>query len=355
MSIRSWIRSAMNRPVIRPTRRGLSRTRLGVVGLEDRTVPAPIKVTTFLDVIADDGQTSLREAITQAATVAGDDSIQLPAGEHDLSLGQLAIDDASGTLTIKGVDGIATIDAQGASRVVTIATGSTAVFRDLTLTGGNAILQPGSAKSAIAEGGGILNFGTVTLQGTTVSGNYSDFGGGGIANYGLASLHRSSVDGNTAKMNAGGIYNLNSGTLTVQDSTVNGNSAPYGGGIASFGTITLKSSSVSFNHGVSGGGFNNSGTITMLDCTINGNTAVFGGGIANFGTISIKNSTISGNVAINQGGGIVNAFGTLTLQGSTVSGNTAPNGGGIVNYYFGTLILIDSIISGNTDGDIVYY
>src|SRR5262245_27389775 len=78
--------------------------------LEDRTVPATIPVTIFADVVdPNDGLTSLREAIALAgdpASHAGDDTIVLPhtiggvAGTYALSLGQLAIDDASGKLTI---------------------------------------------------------------------------------------------------------------------------------------------------------------------------------------------------------------------------------------------------------------
>lgn len=66
----------------------------------------------------------------------GDDTIKLPVGEYDLSLGQLLINDASGSVMIKGIDGVASIDAQGSSQIIEIAAGSTAEFRDLTLTGG---------------------------------------------------------------------------------------------------------------------------------------------------------------------------------------------------------------------------
>src|SRR5262249_20356751 len=150
--------------------------------LEDRTVPANIMVNTFADVVAADGLTSLREAIAQAATSPGADTIKLPAGEYDLNLGQLTINDASGAVTIKGIDGVATIDAQGASRVIEIAAVSTAAFRDLTLTGGHGV---GYVDYFVYPlGGGIFNSGTLTLQGCTVSGNSGIFLalGGGIFN-----------------------------------------------------------------------------------------------------------------------------------------------------------------------------
>src|SRR5262245_11294754 len=112
MTMRSWIRAAINRPVTRPIRKAAPGFRPRLDALEARTVPANIKVTTFTDVLdVADGLTSLREAIAQAANPGsnpGEDTIQLPAGEYDLSLGQLSIDDATGAVTIKGVDGVAT-------------------------------------------------------------------------------------------------------------------------------------------------------------------------------------------------------------------------------------------------------
>jgi len=106
----------------------------------------------------------------------------------------------------------------------------------------------------------------------------------------------------------GGIYS--DGTLTIINTTVNGNTAitpspeeGYGGGIyTAGGTLTITGSTISFNFAsLWGGGINGGGTIT--DSTISGNTAGGGddhrpgqgGGIYGGGTIS--NSTISGNTA----------------------------------------------------------
>src|SRR5262245_24007675 len=80
--------------------------------LEDRRVLSAVVVTTFADVVANDGQTSLREAIAQVAALPGDDTIELPAGTYPLSLGQLTINDASGAVTIQSTGGVATVDAQ---------------------------------------------------------------------------------------------------------------------------------------------------------------------------------------------------------------------------------------------------
>ena len=86
----------------RTTRRGF-RPRLEA--LEDRCQPSAVRVTTTLDAVADDGQTSLREALAAAALDPGPSLIKLPPGAYPLSLGSLVIDDPSGRVTIRAYDG----------------------------------------------------------------------------------------------------------------------------------------------------------------------------------------------------------------------------------------------------------
>jgi hypothetical protein len=163
-----------------------------------------------------------------------------------------------------------------------------------------------------------------------VSGNSVESVGGGIANYGTLTLTHSTVSGNTGYQ-GGGIVNYSFGTLTLTHSTVSGNSAEY-----------------------DGGGILNGGTLTLTDSTVSGNSVEsVGGGIANDGgTLTLTDSTVSGNTA-GQGGGIVNySFGTLTLTHSTVSGNTAGasgGGGGIFNY--GTLTLTNTLVDDDCFGE----
>jgi len=107
-----------------------------------------------------------------------------------------------------------------------------------------------------------------------------------------------------------------------------------------------------------GGGINNGGTLTINDSTISGNTDVgnkehagSGGGIFNGGTLTISNSTLSGNAAEplgGRGGGISNV-GRLTMSNSTLSGNTAQFGGGIYNYP-GATVLQNSIVANSPYG-----
>jgi hypothetical protein len=104
----------------------------------------------------------------------------------------------------------------------------------------------------------------------------------------------------------GGLYN-NGSIVTLNDSTVSGNSSTYyGAGVDNF----------------------NGGTMTIFDSTISGNTS-FGGGVWNNGTMTIIDSTISGNTATQAGsGGGVNNDGSVSVAATIVAENTGGNCGG---------------------------
>jgi hypothetical protein len=147
--------------------------------------------------------------------------------------------------------------------------------------------------------------------------------------------------------NGGGI--LNRGSLTVNGAVISGNSAGdptngdgTGGGIWNYigATLVLNGSVVSENSAI--------GNLSYA--------ASRGGGIANYGNLTLNNSTVSGNVASQgSGGGIACPLPgtTLTLVNSTISGNSSPGtigGGGIDNR--GTFTARNSIVAGNADGDL---
>jgi hypothetical protein len=88
----------------------------------------------------------------------------------------------------------------------------------LTLTTGVALTNG----SAAGDGGGILNFGAVTLTGSPLSGNTATGNGGGLANADTpsgtapaATFTNSPVSNNTAGLRGAGIYNGLRGTLTT--------------------------------------------------------------------------------------------------------------------------------------------
>jgi CSLREA domain-containing protein len=194
---------------------------------------------------------TLREAIAVADTNAGQ-FVQLPPGVYKLTLGQLVL----GNDIVFGVGfggnqsaGARTtvIDGRGASSLVTVSSGASAVLAGLTLTGGNAASAGGAAQvpasaqlslydtivrdnTAGVRGGAIDNAGNLALWHTTVVGNSSG-SGGGIASEenGNTSIYSSTISGNRATANGGGITSASS--LSLQSVTIAANTAAAGGGL----------------------------------------------------------------------------------------------------------------------------
>jgi CSLREA domain-containing protein len=210
-------------------------------------------------------------------------------------------------------------------------------------------------------GGGILNRGTLTVTDCLITGN-----GYGIHNtFGDLTLNRSAVADNTSAgvwfsggtgrlgqdritRNSGGGLAVGSATVTMANSTIDGNSSrDDGGGISLVeGRLTVLRSSITNNSaaGQGGGVFNRSdnvfrrggASISLLNSTVSGNSASFGGGIANSplrgqAGIGLRNTTVTGNSASQEGGGIYQNgpendedFGGLGLVNSLVARNNAP-------------------------------
>src|SRR5262245_36620787 len=189
------------------------RRRPGVEHLEGRTLMTTILVDTFDDVMASsDGRISLREALVQAAgTPAEDDTIILPAGDYVLTDGQVAIHDPTGRLTLRSEGGTAVIDAAGKSRVFQVSSDSHVEFQELMITGGTA-----------DYGGGIINFGDLTVTSSTLGGNRASTGGGAISNGGFLTIQSSTITGNTAGSDGGGGV-ISFSSTTIGNTLVAGN------------------------------------------------------------------------------------------------------------------------------------
>jgi hypothetical protein len=362
-------------------------------------------IVTSTDDTVDASSCTLRAAIiacnTQTATGgcpagSGTDTITLAAGVTysltqvgDTTDGPSGLPSVTGTLTING--GGATVARGSASgvppfRVLRVAPTGNLTLIDLTITNG----------STSDLGGGILNTGTLTLRGSTVSHN-DGLGGGGISNTGTLILTQTAVSNNLGSFGGGGVLNNTLsyagpggisvyvvGVLWVIDSTISDNgtlsdtaavSGGNGGGIDNVGVATIIGSVVTRNRtgqgpdvadipggvggtGGSGGGIANgdlgfaSGTLTVTLCTISNNTTGPGG----TGTLG------DGGGFGGDGGGINNDYGTVMVSASTISGNTTGNGstgtvlggsggngGGIANG--DTLVLVNTTISDNLTGN----
>jgi len=183
----------------------------------------------------------------------------------------------------------------------------------LTIANGN---NPAGSGAGIGSGGCLNNMSpdVVTLTDMTLRGCTAQ-NGGAISNGGTVTLTDSTIDGNTASGGAGGgIYNTTGGfngdgTLTLIRTTVSNNSAnAQGGAIANV----------------------NSGVVTLTNSTISGNSttgsvAAGDGGITNMasGTVNLTNATVTANTAPASGaGGIGNVTGTINIGNSIVAKNT---------------------------------
>jgi CSLREA domain-containing protein len=190
---------------------------------------------------------------------------------------------------------------------------------------------------------------------------------GGVIDNETANLTISSSvisDGYTTDGGAG-VYSRE-GELTIDQSTISGNYAGFGAGIFAYsGDVTITDSTVSGNYThpgdpgydqMGGGLFLGPSASTSVDrSTFFDNTANYGGGVfarSGTGSVTIENSTISGNHALTHGGGGVWFAGTrdVTVNAATVTGNDAGTyGGGLATTTIAADPVVEnSIVTGNT-------
>ncbi|MBI4126665.1 MAG: DUF4215 domain-containing protein [Deltaproteobacteria bacterium] len=323
---------------------------------------------------------SLREAIQAAntdanfggcATGSGADSITLPSGpflltrsgpdEDDNQSGDL---DIRSNLTINFIGGPslpATIDGGNTTRVFQIhPTASNVLFRNITITHGRA------NDLAIGSGGGILNWGGLTLEGVAVVGNNAD-SGGGVANGEGAelSIQSSTFEQNGASNFGGGIFNDDGETIRVRSGTFIDNlSGDDGAGIYSIdGDVRITGSTFEGNQAVGRGGAVFSDKWLFVESsTFSGNSSQeAGGAIAASGmesSLSVVNSTITNNRSFAAGGGIYVSLGVAEIVNSTITFNVARRadlvfvvGGGVAHDAARPVTLSNSIVFGNESED----
>ena len=222
----------------KPGRRPATSYRPRLERLEDRVVFSTFSVTTPLDTVnPSDALLSLREAISVAKSgdqIKFDQTLKGSTINLDPGKGELLLNKDLRIIGL-GADKLA-ISGQNVDRVFEIAAGASDIISGLTIESGNA----GSA-----YGGGILNNGTLTVRGSSLSGNSALYGGG-IYNGGTLTVEGSALSDNSALYYGAGIYNA--GQSTVSLSTLSGNAAAHtGGAIYSSGTLTVNLSSLADN------------------------------------------------------------------------------------------------------------
>ena len=226
----------------------------------------------------------------------------------------------------------------------------------ITIAGNGAtITRSGSVAFHLLD---VASAGNLTLSSLTMTNGLANDGvngGGAIDSHGTLSISGSTFSGNSSPATSGtsgGAIN-SSGTLTVTTSTFTGNTAQEGGGIFNQKTVTITNSTFSNNTAtIYGGGalLNAAGTETLAGDTFTGNSGPGGGAIDNDTTLNISDSTFTGNTAGGNGGGGVQNFGTTTITQSTFSGNSSPYGANIYNYTGFSLAISMSVVAAGVNG-----
>jgi hypothetical protein len=252
MSFSTWLRNRTSkRPADHPAAsRRAAWFRPQLESLDDRLVPSTLIVTNNLGF----GTGSLRDEINSAQS--GDTIIF--ASNLSGQIIQLASNNPYGSspiellvtknLTIQGPIAGLTIDANNVARAFEIASGAHVTISGLTIADGNGKTGAYDPSPTWYYGGGILNEGTLTLNGCVVNGNIAGASGigwgGGVANFGTMTMSGCWVTGNTAGNAGGGVYNT--GALTVTGSTVVGNTALYVkyDDIDNTGTLSVSNSTI---------------------------------------------------------------------------------------------------------------
>jgi uncharacterized repeat protein (TIGR01451 family) len=254
---------------------------LGISGVAHAT---EFTVTNLSDGAAPGPGGSLRKAVSDANTNAGPDSIVFDSslsGRLLLTQASIPINEAL-TISGPGAD-VLTVDAYyGLGRIFTIdpttlgdpvsISGLTMAYGHPTGSGGaifnqdaklsvadsllyanaSGSLATGVGGGAIADNAGYASGAQTTITNSTIVGNSAPYGsGGGVASsMQLGTIRNSTIAGNIAASFGGGLLSANGGLL--QDSTVAGNYAyGSGGGINEFGSgtphVTIENSLVGDN------------------------------------------------------------------------------------------------------------
>ena len=238
-------------------------------------------VTTDLDVVANDGFLSLREAVTLANADAGADVITFSANiagstlvlgsqlnlTSDISINGDTDGDRRADITLSGGDVTRIINQTGATTDVRLAS--------LNFIDGEAI---GNGGAVLAAGGGTLD-----IRYSVFSNNLASDNGGAVMLSGVtANITGSTFVSNSAE-DGGAIYAFGSTPTTISNTTVHLNTATdRGGGVYIDGNATISNSTITENrsnaNGVSGGS---------------------GGGVFKFSdsgeTVSIRNTVVANN------------------------------------------------------------
>ena len=304
-------------------------------------------------IVGDGTPASCTSAALASAIDAGGDTISFDCGLEPVTIagGPYTV---AGAVTIEG-GGLITLSGENAHRHFVVTAEASLRLANLMLAGGSAVEGGGSIHS---EGALVLD--TVVVHGNRTTG--VDSGGGAIVNLGGTLTIFGSHFYNNAAAYTGGAILQSDGVTIIEDSVIDGNSAPVFGAIDSTGDLTIRNTMLRGNRATAGDGGAVGvigGTARIEESLIEGNFAGGGGGgvyiSPNYlGTmVTIQDTRITQNetdatFAGSLGGGILSGAG-LTLVRVTVNSNRAYGAGGLFQYgNEGLLTVHDSTFHNNT-------
>ncbi len=301
-------------------------------------------VSSAANIIADGNTCSLVDAITAANTnsatggcIAGnsDDVIELPANSN-VTL-NTALPDINTNVTINGNNSSISRDgAAPAFPIINIVSQASVTLNNLTISNG---LDNNN------YGAGVRVFDAqVVINDSTIENN---IGGAVNITRSIDSEINNSTIINNSSAPLSNFYNggltLNSGSLTITNSTISNNDTDLNGG----------------GGGIYATNYFSNANLSVINSTISGNSSTSdGGGIKIYRvnnsftlTANISNTTIVANNAGTNGGGIGNDGATVTVSQTIVSGNSASSNGNSIFTAGGSMTLNDYNLLGLDSND----
>lgn len=298
------------------------------------------------------GVCTLRAAIQETNALVGVDTIILPAGTYQLTIGGTDEDesatgdlDITENLVINGTNVETTIiDANQLDRALHILATATVTLSDVTIQSG-----------VQSFGGGIFNDGHLYLHNSRLTQNTSSGpanSGGGLYNVGSVTVTNTLLDHNISANNGGAVFTQGPATFIATE--FRQNQAVRGGGInhAAVNATELFVESSLFEQNIAasglGGAFyldGNNATISFNDTHFQQNTASsWGGAMYLTGltqTVSIANSHFESNHSTASAGGAIGLYNNtqvatetglaLHITNSNFASNTANSWGGAIH------------------------
>ena len=310
---------------------------------------------------------SLRDAVIAANADSGDFIAFAGGVTGTITLGSSLTISSSMTITGPGSGSLA-VSGNDSVRVLYIQNSANVSISSLTISHGKVIDD---------YGGAIYNAGTLALDHVIVTNNQAlnstQYGfGGGIGNYGTLTITNSTLSYNTAQFEGGAIYNYFGAGLSMTNVIVDHNQALTGGGgglsirgIASGQPVALDNVSITNNSSADyGGGMYSDDSLAITNSLLANNTSAgwdgglfiddSGGGVPPV-TITLTNITVTGNSAASGAGGmhftLTQAASSVTLNNATVANNQisgTSGSGGITASGSGITNVENTIIAGNT-------